>query len=173
LIGYDCPGGGLTHYTSLFAPNTFDCTAFLDRLRGGFGRGYYVNCVDCATIVSTFANSLGCDLWQSAMFGERPFGLNPVLAVGSNVWQTPCGWGSFPYHEVAWKGACTAGDEVFDACLQINGGSSIVSPVPLLPAGIRFGEIGDGLYRDRLATPAGRVNCAPQPQFTRRRRPIW
>jgi hypothetical protein len=62
---YDCPGGGSPRYAS---PG-FDCTAFLDRLRGGAGNGVYVNCSDCATIVSTFANALGADLWQSRMGG--------------------------------------------------------------------------------------------------------
>src|SRR5439155_18829125 len=84
---------------------------------GGPGLGKYVNCSDCATIVSTFANAVGCDLWQSRMgYG---FGLNPLLAIGFNVWQTACGWGSFSYHEVAWKDGCTANDPVWDACLQV------------------------------------------------------
>jgi hypothetical protein len=58
--------------------------------------GIYVNCSDCATFVSTFANVLGCNLWQSRMgFG---FDLNKLLGIGSNVWQTCCGWVSFNYH---------------------------------------------------------------------------
>jgi hypothetical protein len=61
IITYDCPGGGSTHY----ANPGFDCTAFLDRLGGGVGNGQYVNCTDCATIVSVFANAVGADLWQS------------------------------------------------------------------------------------------------------------
>ena len=46
----------------------FDCTGFLERLSGGFGRGPGVNCSDCATIVSTFSNAVGCDLSKSRMF---------------------------------------------------------------------------------------------------------
>jgi hypothetical protein len=41
----------------------------------------------------------------------------------------------------------------------------------LLPVNIRFGNTGDGDYRDRLATPAGRSNCNPQPA-TRQRRSV-
>ena len=111
-VEYDCPGGGSSHYSS----GGFACTAFLDRLHGGFGNGRYVNCSDCGTIVSAFANALGCDLWSSRMgYG---FGLNELLAIGSSTWQTACGWGGFNYHEVAWNGACTAGDEVWDGCLR-------------------------------------------------------
>ena len=167
IITYDCPGGGSSHYSW---PN-FDCTAFLDRLRGGIGNGYYVNCSDCATIVSTFANALGCDLWQSRM--GWGFDLNALLGIGSSLWQPACGWSGFSYHEVAWEGACTASEDVYDACLRVDGdGDPTSAPhVPLLPQDLRFGNPGDLLYRDRLATPAGRPNCNPQPG-TRQRRTV-
>lgn len=169
VITYDCPGGGSTHY----AWPGFNCTAFIDRLRGGVGNGYYLNCTDCATITSTFANAIGCDLWQSRMSGAVSFALNELLAIGSNVWQTACGFGSFNYHEVAWEGACTSNEDVFDACLQVDGDADPTTPphTPLLPVDLKFGLPGDGLYRDRLATPAGRPNCNPQPG-TRQRRAV-
>ncbi len=165
IVTYDCPGGGSSHYSW----SNFDCTAFLDRLRGGIGNGIYVNCSDCATIVSTFADALGCNLWQSRM--GWGFALNELLAIGSNKWQTACGWGSFSYHEAAWEAGCTANDDVFDACLQVDGdGDPTTAPhVPLLPQDLRFGNPGDLLYRDRLATPAGRPNCNPQPATKQRR----
>ena len=167
VVTYDCPGGGSTHY----AWPTFNCTAFVDRLRGGIGNGYYLNCTDCATITSTFANSLGCDLWQSRMGWS--FGLNPMLGIGSNVWQPACGWSGFSYHEVAWEGACTQNEDVYDACLQENGGLDPTKApyVPLLPIDFRFGNPGDNTYRDKLATPPTRGNCNPQPG-TRQRRAV-
>lgn len=167
VVEYDCPGGGSTHYAW---PN-FDCTAFLDRLHGGLGNGQYVNCTDCGTIVSSFANIVGCDLWQSRMGWN--FGLNNMLGIGSNVWQTACNWGGFSYHEVAWKGACTENEEVFDGCLQVDGDvdPTTAPHTALLPVNLRFGNSGDGHYRDRLATPPTRPNCAPQPA-TRQRRTI-
>jgi hypothetical protein len=165
VITYDCPGGGSSHYSA----GNFNCTAFLDRLRGGIGNGIYVNCSDCATFVSTFANALGCDLWQSRMGWN--FALNHMLGIGSNVWQTCCGWPSFAYHEVAWENACTANDDVFDACLQVDGdGDPTTAPhAALLPQDLRFGNPGDSVYRDRLATPAGRATCNPQPGSRTRR----
>lgn len=167
-ITYDCPGWGSTHYAS----PTFNCTAFLDRLRGGPGAGYYVNCTDCATFVASFANILGCDLWESRM--GWGFGLNPLLAIGSAVWQPACGWPGFNYHEVAWTGACDVGDHVYDACLQVDGDAdpTVAPHTPLLPCQMRFGDPGDGDYRDRLATPAGRPTCDPQPG-TRTRRSVF
>jgi hypothetical protein len=173
-VRYDCPGGGSTHYAS---PG-FDSTAFLERLRGGPGNGAYVNCTDCATIVSTFANAVGADLWQSRM--GWGFALNPIHAIGSPLWEPAClssgyGWtGSFSYHEVAWKGACGATDELFDGCLQVDGDADPTTPphTPLLPVNLRFGNPGDGDYRDRLATPAGRASCNPQPG-TRTRRTLF
>ena len=166
VITYDCPGGGSSHYSMY---GGFDCTAFLERLAGGTGLGYYVNCSDCATITSTFANAVGCDLWQSQM--GYYFDLNDILGIGSTVWQTCCGWGGFSYHEVAWEGACTAADDVFDACLQVDGGADPTTPpyTALLPVDMLFGQPGDGTYRDCLASPAGRPNCDPQPASRQRR----
>ncbi len=165
IVTYDCPGGGGSHYS---APD-FDCTAFMERLHGGIGNGIYVNCSDCATFVSSIANSLGCDLWQSRM--GWGFDLNALLAIGSHVWQTACGWPSFNYHEVAWKAACNVNDAVFDACLQVNGSSNPTTPpyLPLLPQDLPFGNVAALLYRDRLASPAGRPNCNPQPATRQRR----
>ena len=99
------------------------------------------------------------------------FDLNPLLAIGSSVWQTACGWAQFSYHEVAWEGACTADDEVYDGCLQVDGDVDPTAPphAPLLPTDLRFGNPGDGQYRDRLATPTGRASCAPQPATRQRR----
>lgn len=178
IVEYDCPGGGSMHYAYSTADSNyanFDCTAFLERLSGGPGNGQYVNCTDCASIVSVFSNGLGCQLWASRMGRDfisgigQSFALNPILAIGSSVWEPACvssGWsGSFSYHEVAWKGACTSEDEVFDACLKVDGDNDPTAPphTPLLVANMRFGNPGDGDYRDRLATPAERGRCEPRP----------
>lgn len=162
VITYDCPGGGGPGYSY---PN-FDLTAFLERIDGGPGNGQYVNCSDCATFVSTFANAVGCDLWQSKMGWW--FDLNPILAIGSNVWQTACGWGGFRFHEVAWTNGCTANDRVYDACLQVDGDADPTSPphTPLLPKDMLFGTPASGDYRFRLS-PSG--NCDPLPAERQRR----
>ena len=167
-ISYDCPGYGSSHYSN----GSFDCTSFLDRMRGGPGLGIYVNCTDCATIVTTFSNVLGCQLWSSKMGWS--FDLNEMQAIGDSTFELARGgWTNFTYHEVAWKGACGVDDNVFDACLMVDGDADPVNPphVPTLELNVRFGNPGDLTYRDRLAAPSGRPSCQPQPT-TRVRRSV-
>ncbi|MET0386174.1 MAG: hypothetical protein ABW321_09465, partial [Polyangiales bacterium] len=167
-VAYDTASGatfyGIVHY---------NLTEMLERLNGGVGLGAKVNCTDSANTVSTLSNLLGCDLWQSRM--GSAFALNAVISIGFRDWALPFG-GGFSYHEVAWSGACAENDNVFDACLKVDG-----DPDPtraprsaLLPVDMRFGD-GSALdYRQRLCppTPNGSVKCQPQPAEHRRRRPI-
>lgn len=98
--------------------------------------------------------------------------LNQMIAIGSKNFQLACGfWTSFSYHEVAWEGACTESEDVFDACLQVNGGPNPTTApwIPELPIDMRFGNVGTNEYRDRLAAPSGRANCNPQPGTRTRR----
>ena len=172
VLEYDCPGGGDRHYATY--SDTFNCTKFIERLKGLNGNGKYVNCTDCATIVSAFSNILGCDLWSSRM--QSGFKLNPILAIGSNVWQTACGWPGFSYHEVAWKNNCDVNDEIFDACLQVDGDADPTNAphTPLLPTNLKFGDCNAMFYRLRLSpgVTGGCVNCNPAPS-TRVRRSIF
>ncbi len=64
-------------------------------------------------------------------------------------------------------------DNVFDACLQVDGDADPTSAphTALLPVDMKFGNPGDLQYRDRLAVPADRGNCSPLPG-TRQRRPV-
>ncbi len=160
VIEYDCPGGGSSHYSW----GHFDCSSFIDRLRGGPGLGRYVNCSDCATFVSTFANLVGCDLWQSVM--GYSFDLYPIRGIGSSVWETACGWGGFNYHEVAWKDGCTESDPIFDACLQVDGDSNPLSAphTPLLPTNIVFST-----YRTHLVPQGDWGDCQAQTAERQRR----
>lgn len=174
LLEYGCPIWAMEMYAKSSYPwNHFDCSAFLDRLNGGIGNGRYVNCSDCATIVSTFANILGCDLWQSRMGQYFPhFEMSKILAIGTPKWDIPCGvWPGFSFHEVAWTDDCVEKDRVFDACLHIDlDWMPWADPqIPWLPANMRFGYPGERQYRDKLATPAGSLKCVPRPWEQRRR----
>ena len=147
----------------------FNLSAFLSLLDGGLGRGRYVNCSDCATFVSTLANLVGDDLWQSQMGDVRiGFSVNPIRAVGTALFTPPCGIGSFSYHEVAWTGSGSAADSIYDACLELDAGNG-APPQPLLPTFLRFGEPGEGTYRDLLAAPFSRNACMPRPELRQRR----
>jgi hypothetical protein len=171
LIRYSCSSGAPSNYSSI----GFDCTAFLERLSGGFGRGPAVNCTDCATIVSTFANAVGCDLWQSRMFNQIvPFEVNPIRLIGQGTFGPVCGTGLFNYHEVAWEGLCTAMHEVYDACIAALAPTP-PSPglTPIVPTNIRPGWPNQALYRDLLVAPSSRWICQPQPLLSRTRRPVF
>jgi hypothetical protein len=174
-LEYNCPNIGAPSYVlpdSPFVAGIFFCTAFLDYLKGGPGAGRYVNCSDCATIVSTFANALGCDLSQSRMGpGLGFFATNPILVIGSPAWTDPCGQPGFGMHEVAWTGACGPDDDVYDACLAVDADQQPDRRphYPLLPTGMRFGRPGERLYRARLAAPGAQDECRPMPDARQRR----
>jgi hypothetical protein len=170
LLSYDAEVGA-PHYTVLGVPH-FLCTAFLERLSGQFGAGPLVNCSDCGTIVSTLANALGTDLWQSKMGMIGPgFKLNPFLAIGSDAWLINKDFG---FHEVAWTGDCFESDSVYDACLKIDSDENPAIPpqTPNLPVHQTFGSPGQaGTYRAQIAAFQDQQSCAPQPTL-RIRRPV-
>jgi hypothetical protein len=166
-LRYSCLAGAPSNYSF----QGFDCSAFLERLAGGFGRGPSVNCSDCATIVSTFANAVGCDLSQSRMFNPvTPFGANPLQLIGQQTFGPVCGLGVFNYHEVAWSGLCTEFEDVFDACIAVAAPAAPLFPlITLVPANLRFGWPNQGLYRDLIAAPGSRSVCQAQPTARQRR----
>jgi len=135
VVEYDCPGGGSTRYAW---PN-FNCTAFLERIHGGIGNGHTSTAL---TVRRLFLPSP--TLWL------RPLAIAHATASGRRCLvlcsqPTPCNWlqhladrlwlGGFSYHEVAWTGACTSNEEVFDACLQVDGDADPTTAphTPLLP----------------------------------------
>lgn len=157
----------------MYGLTSYNLTQMLNRLNGGPGLGGKVNCTDSANTVSSLANLIGCDLWQSEMGWS--FYLNPIIAIGYNTWEVPFS-GSFSYHEVAWTGACTENDRVYDGCLKVDADTdpTTLPHVPLLPTNMLFGDCGPMNYRLRLCPPTetGCARCQPQPETARQRRPI-
>ncbi len=158
---------GRTNYAQ---GGVFDCKRYLERFNGGIGLGQMVNCTDCATIVTTFANALGCKLWESQM--GYHFQCNEIIPIGHGSWQVPFGWG-FSYHEVAWTGGCDDADPLFDACLKVDADTDPTTAphTHALPKNIVFYRVGETQYKERLAAPAGRPNCLTKPS-TKIRRPV-
>jgi hypothetical protein len=157
-------GAGLLHYTGdnqYTDSRHFDCQAFLDRLGGKVGNGSCVNCDDCAAIVYTFSNILGCSLTRMSIEpvqGQAYFSLKPIIKIGIPGWRDT---GKFVHHCVAAEGHCRDEDEVFDACVQV---STVDEPkpqsrIPLLPANLRFGRAGESFYRSRLVLPEFEDKC--------------
>lgn len=176
VLRYDDVSGG-----TMYGNAPYMLSQMLERLNGGPGLGIKVNCTDSANTVSTLANVLGCDLWQSKMASNAnlslsSFNLNPILAVGfppPNPWPQ---WSGFRYHEVAWKGACTESDNLFDGCLMVDGDDDPTQAPQtwLLPINLLFGDCAAMNYRMRLSPPgaAGCGACLPQPATWRQRRNI-
>jgi hypothetical protein len=54
-LEYDVFSGNC-HYSGCVPGDSFDCTAYIDRLAGGWGNGRLANCSDCACMVATFSN---------------------------------------------------------------------------------------------------------------------
>jgi len=137
----------------------FRCTRFLGRLKRGSNTPL-VNCTDCATIVSTFANALGCDLDQQEMRDQsadlKDFRLNEIIAIGQAGFGYPH-WGDwFGYHEVAWQGGGES-QPVWDACLKTNENGPDDPKVPVLPVRSIFLSP----YRPQLVRPSDVALCQP------------
>ena len=164
VVTYDNHHSGSTGFT-LDAPPTFDCTDFLRLLRGQANHhGSGVNCDDCATFVASFANILGCGLSERQMVNDFP--LHPHQRIGNSSLTLQS---SFSHHTVAWTGECTEDDQVFDACVQLDSDECPANdPHPLfVPAGMRFGQVTEKLYRFRLTSDPSQCNPAGEP-FHRR-----
>lgn len=172
LFEYGCEIGA----PSMYVTSLFNLSAFLDRLQLGPGNGRYVNCSDCASFLVTFANALGCDLWESRMGMYNPmFPCNPFLVIGGRAWDEPCGSPlGFAYHEVAWAAECREDDDVSDACIAFSGLTTVPPPgtVPRIASSMKFGRPNAGLYRDWIAAPQAREICRPRP-LERVRRPVF
>ena len=147
-------------------PPRFDCTDFLNLLRGHNNQnGPLVNCDDCAAIVTSFSNILGCDLFEGKMGAD--FGLNPHKRIGlSDLFGS-----KFSHHTVAWKDPCGEDNQLFDACVRVDSDTNpVTSPHPLMiPKNIRFGRVGEREYRFRLVKPEDEQRCEPKPTAKVRR----
>jgi hypothetical protein len=184
-LTYDVSHGASKYTQAIGRTSWFLCTAFLAFLnRQPEGKGNIVNCTDCATVVSSFANLLGCRLAAAVMASPGGFLCNKIIAIGGSAWNYPFPPANrFAYHEVAWTGAFSHDDRIFDACLLADNSSDpwnwtdpALSHMPLLPLNEIFtsqGEVANlpistpftaASYRERLAqnSAAGIGRCVAQ-----------
>lgn len=131
-IQYD----GAVHY--YFAAGRFDLTRFLrEKLSGATIK---LECSEVATLMCVYANSLGCDLQYTSIFGlNGHLNYTHILPIGRNIWSQP---DAFDYHVVNISGAggiTNVNNLVFDACLHLDGSNDpwavarIIGPAPILP----------------------------------------
>ena len=164
-LRYDDYGSGSSTFT-IPGMRTFRCTHFLQALADS--ARWRVNCTDCATILSSFANILGCDLTQSQIGDD--FQTNHIQKIGSSsTIRQP-----FRFHEVAWKFPTEGAASVYDACLQLDGDADPTDNTFLPTLGINM-PLGVGVgsgYQFRLISGAGRAQFAREKRGTRMRRKI-
>jgi hypothetical protein len=118
-LAYDRKSGAsaYTNYTgggsASWVKASFDLSSFLKRSKGNI-----VNCTDCASILSTYANMVGVKL-HYAIIGWN-FGLNAIEGIGSTTFGSPFDSGrmSFSYHAVTTPDATKTID---DATLALDG----------------------------------------------------
>ena len=115
-LSYD----GVAHY--LWCPEPFSKAVFafsdlLHFLSGAVPTNpSSVDCHDCASAVSTFANAVGAALIQKII--EIPFDqihTNVIRLIGGEEISMP-----FGEHELAWGGSASSGDPVWDSCLMVD-----------------------------------------------------
>lgn len=114
------------------------------------GSPFVLNCTDCANAVTTFANLLGCDLWEGRFFNmvTRKFltlNGNPANNADWVSWS----WG---YHEICWLGAIGVNRPVYDGCLQLDMDDNYGDNVHVAqhPIKMNFGQNAPTDYRYRL-----------------------
>jgi len=108
---------------------------FLTALMSGVVHTVKINCVDCAAIVTSFATAIGCQVHAITINNKNQdgFPVNQLMLIGKEFWSLPNSelgaiTGFFGSHDVVVTGANTPvvipplTTEIFDACLQVDGG---------------------------------------------------
>jgi len=165
-----------TFASDILEPVAFDCLRFLTLIGGKPPlTKEIVDCTDIATIVSTFANILGCSLQQLVL--DEGLKTNPVKLVGHDNWCPR----DFALHEIAVAGPPQS-RKVWDGCLMVSGDQPIgpgEPATPSLPTGLEGDEYLERLlregqkpfpqhiFRDVLSRPLGPLpNLVPRPAWS-------
>lgn len=156
----------ITHYVN--NNGNFRIDQFQHDFNNPGGGQHVLNCVDCATIVASYANLHGVGLWQLNLVGqhdvmdeegnilhvEESFEFNPIKAIGFNdLWlpNDPNGLHDFDFHRVA----CRQNNMmdwahmlITDGCLQLDmgdfpHGNDIAHKNPRVPVDLVFTEVND------------------------------
>lgn len=142
------PNQSYTPYTIFGFNPPYQLTSYMNCLDSG--SPFSLNCTDCADGVTTFANLLGCDLWEGRFFNmhTRKFlTLNGDPAVEADwvVWD----WN---YHEICWLGSMGQNEFIYDGCLQVDMDDNYNDLVHSArhPVKMRFGLDQPEDYRYRL-----------------------
>jgi hypothetical protein len=152
-LSYDRKSGAsaYTNYVgtggSSWTKASFDLSSFVKfKSPGVRAKGNIVNCTDCASILSTYANMVGVKL-HYAIIGWN-FGLNPILGIGATTPGSPFDSGrmGFSYHAVTTPNSTTTID---DATLALDGDSD---PTTAPFSKLLVQDVSGSEYLTRLST---------------------
>lgn len=156
-----CEGEFYLEDARQFFESVFHAETFMQRIASGPFPAK-VCCTDCATIVATFGNILGCDLEGVQIRARFALQTNAINLIGN----APDTWEGvrFIKHEVTWGGPHSSAGEVWDACLMVDAddnptlsGAFPDAHAPSLAAPLRFGDATEtGTYLWRFVEPASR-----------------
>ncbi len=142
------PNQSYTPVTMFGFTPPYQLTSYMNQIDSGLP--FSLNCTDCADAVTTFANLLGCDLWEGRFFNMvtrrfLPLNGNPAVDGDWVSWS----WG---YHEICWLNAIGQNQNIYDGCLQVDMDDNYSDAVhiPRNPIKMRFGMNGPDDYRFRL-----------------------
>jgi len=146
---------------TMFGSAPYQLASYINHLDSGLA--FSLNCTDCADAVTTFANLLGCDLWEGRfvnMVTRRFLPLNGDPAVDA-AWVSWT-WG---YHEICWLHAIGQNAFIYDGCLQVDMDNNYTDQIHIAqnPIRMKFGTNGPNDYRYRLIqSGAGTVQNVPR-----------
>ncbi len=156
-------GQTIQRYTpaTTFGFSDYQLTAYLAALNAG--AVFSLNCTDCADAVVTFANLLGCDLFEGRFFDmhtRRFLGLSGRPEVDAD-WVD---W-SWNYHEIGWLEQMGVSEYIYDGCLQVDMDDDDADTVHVArhPVKMRFGDTLPDDYRRRLVE-SGTASLENQPR---------
>jgi hypothetical protein len=146
---------------TIFGSSAYHLSSYLNQLDGG--APFQLNCTDCADAVTTFANLLGCDLFEGRftnMTTRKFLTLNGNPAVEAD-WQS---WG-WIYHEICWLHQMGQNELIYDGCLQVDMDNNYADLVHVAkhPVKMRFGMNDPNDYRYRLVA-SGNATVQNSPQ---------
>ena len=104
------------HGTTTLGAYTFFLSTFLLLLSRE--AVFHINCTDCASVIATLGNLLGCDLEERRLFevNTRPF----LKMSGDPTLESDWIERRWIYHEVGWRSGSGPKGQIFDGSLQLD-----------------------------------------------------
>jgi hypothetical protein len=158
-----CPQQSYTPATLFmdFSDDKYLLGSYLGQLKSG--SSFLLNCTDCANVVTTLSNLLGCNLWEGRFTNMVTRKFLTLAGDPTNLsdWVSWT-WG---YHEICWLSAIGVDEFIYDGCLQVDMDDNYSDNIHIahLPVLMRFGTNGYNDYKYRLIeSGSGNIEGVPR-----------